>query len=354
MRLLSFLSRSSPGPLPAPSAGVYPGMCSGNTGPMAALEAGEVRAPHDHVVGFYERDDELVVAVMSFFASALDRHGAAVIIATAPHRAAVEAALAAGGHAVRELTEAGRYVALDAGETLAAFMRDDHPDPAAFDSVIGNVLDELAGEGPTHAFGEMVALLWDAGNAEAAIELEKLWNDLAEDRTFSLYCAYAMSSLEESGDLAAAKHVCDRHSSVILLNATDSGAEVPLSHGDEFARVFVPAPVVVREVRSFVREVLRHWGEDELLGEAELIVAELASNAVLHACSPFRVSVSRTSSEVKIAVRDASSILPENVSGPVDRDGGRGIWIVAALSELWATDPEADGKTIWAKMTRSP
>ena len=259
----------------------------------------------------------------------------------------------AGGHAVRELTETGRYVALDAGETLAAFMRDEHPDPAAFASVIGDVLDELAGEGPTHAFGEMVALLWDAGNAKAAIELEALWNDLVESRTFSLYCAYAMSSLEESGDLAAAKHVCDRHSLVIPLSPIDSAAEVPLSDGDEFARVFVPAPVVVREVRSFVREVLRHWGEDELRAEAELIVAELASNAVLHACSPFRVSVSRTSSEVKIAVRDASSILPDNVNGPIDRDGGRGISIVAALSKLWDTDREADGKTIWAKMTRS-
>jgi anti-sigma regulatory factor (Ser/Thr protein kinase) len=133
----------------------------------------------------------------------------------------------------------------------------------------------------------------------------------------------------------------------------DSAAEVPLAEADEFARVFVPAPVVVREVRSFVREILKLWGEDELLDEAELIVAELASNAVLHACSPFRVSVSRTSTEVTIAVRDASSVWPENLSGPIDRDGGRGIWIVAALSELWATDSEADGKTIWAKMTRS-
>jgi len=163
-----------------------------------------------------------------------------------------------------------------------------------------------------------------------------------------------MSSLEQSGDLAAAKHVCDRHSGVIRLNAVERAPEVPLSTGDDVARVFVPAPVVVREVRDFVREVLRRWGEHALVDEAELIVGELASNAVLHACSPFRVSVSRTNTEVKIAVRDASSILPENVIGPVDRDGGRGIWIVDAVSERWAADPEADGKTIWAKLPTSP
>jgi anti-sigma regulatory factor (Ser/Thr protein kinase) len=320
---------------------------------LSVVGSGETQTPHDHVVGFYERDDELVAEVTSFLASAFDRQGAAVIVATAPHRAAVEAALVAGGYAVRHLTETGRYVALDASETLAAFMRDDHPDPAAFAAVIGNVLDDLPGDGPTHAFGEMVALLWDAGNAEAAIELESLWNDLAESRTFSLYCAYAMASLEQSGDLAAAKHVCDRHSNVIRLNAAPRAVE-PLSDGDEFARVFVPAPVVVREVRDFVRDVLHQWGESALLGEADIVVAELAANAILHACSPFRVSVSRTSTEVKIAVRDASSILPESTLGAVDRQGGRGISIVAAVSERWATDREADGKTIWAKLPTSP
>ena len=317
------------------------------------MGAGEAQTPHDHVVGFYERDDELVAAVTLFCASALDRRGAVVIIATAPHRSEIEAALVASGHSVRELIEAGRYRALDAGDTLAAFMQDGHPDPAAFGSAIGKLLDDLPGEGPIHAFGEMVALLWDAGNVQAAIELESLWNDLAERRTFSLYCAYAMSSLEESGDLTAAKHVCDRHSSVIRLNASGSGPDVPLADGDELARVFVPAPVVIREVRGFVREVLLYWGEDELLGEAEIIVGELASNAVLHACSPFRVSISRDGSEITLAVRDASSVPPERVGGPVDREGGRGIWIVAELSELWDTNAEADGKTIWATMTRS-
>src|SRR4029079_1906628 len=143
------------------------------------------------------------------------------------------------------------------------------------------------------------------------------------------------------------------HSSVIRLNAAPRAVE-PQSDGDEFARVFVPAPVVIREVRDFVREVLRQWGESALVGEAEIVVAELAANAILHACSPFRVSVTRTSTEVKIAVRDASSILPEGVIGPVDREGGGGISIVAAVSEHWAADPEADGKTIWARLPASP
>ncbi len=324
--------------------------------------AGERSAVHDHVVAFYERDDELISTVSRFLAPALNGEGAAIVIATAGHRAAVEAALVAGGFSVEDLTRNRRYASLDAAETLASFMRGDNVDPVAFASVIGGALDHLGGNGPVHAFGEMVALLWDADNVTAAIELESLWNDLAEDRTFSLYCAYSQSSLEQTGDLVAAKHVCDRHSGVISLAATDAAGSAAcesaaISGGDDFARLFVPVPTVVREVRGFVRDVLRGWGEDARIPDAEVIVAELASNAVVHARSPFRVSISRTTSEVEIAVSDASTEPPERRAGNLDvatgRQGGRGISIVASLSLAWETHHEAEGKTISATLPRS-
>jgi anti-sigma regulatory factor (Ser/Thr protein kinase) len=315
---------------------------------------GSTLTPHDHVVGFYERDEELVSAVTRHLSPGLAADGTVLVIATPAHRAAIQAALVAGGHRVDDLATCGRYLALDADDTLAAFMRDGRPDPQAFAKVVGALLDRVASSRPVRAFGEMVARLWDAGNVEAAIELESLWNDLAVERAFSLYCAYAMASVEASGDLAAAKHVCDRHSDVIRLNApVGIGADSESRPADAFDRVFIPTLVVVRDVRGFVRDVLRLWGEHQLLATAEVIVAELATNAVLHACSPFRVTVSRTSSEIKIAVRDASMVLPEHLSGHPDRRGGRGISIVAALSDRWRTDPETDGKTIWATMART-
>ena len=116
-------------------------------------------------------------------------------------------------------------------------------------------------------------------------------------------------------------------------------------------------PAVVREVRSFVRSIFRDWGEEACTPEAEIIVAELASNAVIHARSPFRVSISRTKSEIKLAVSDASTVPPRTPDGNVafmaTHPGGRGISMVASLSLTWDTDREAEGKTIWATMTRS-
>ncbi len=315
----------------------------------------ETETRSDHVVGFYERESELVGTVVEYLRSALDRDGAAIVIAVPGHRAAIQAALLARGYPIDDLVDAGRYVARDAGETLARFENDAQIDPVAFTAAASELFDGIDCGGPIHAFGEMVALLWDAGKVDGAIDLESRWNDLRREREFSLFCAYPMSSLEKSGDLAAAKQVCDQHSHVIRLRAPATTVAQPLTRSavDASDRVFVPAPEVIREVRAFVREVLQRWGEEGCLAEAEVIVTELASNAVVHARSPFRVSLVLTGAEIKIAVRDASTVLPENLHGHPDRDGGRGISIVAALSDAWATKPEVDGKTIWATLTRS-
>ena len=109
--------------------------------------------------------------------------------------------------------------------------------------------------------------------------------------------------------------------------------------------------------RHFVVDALRAcaWDED-CVGVVALLTTELASNAVLHARSPFRVLVSRMGSEIKISVQDASTRPPENLAhlaGRPGHPGGRGIWIVAELSRNWDTQPERDGKTIWATVTRT-
>jgi hypothetical protein len=63
-------------------------------------------------------------------------------------------------------------------------------------------------------FGEMVALLWEDGNHEAALQLEDLWNDLLNDQAFDLHCAYPRHILENA-DLVMLRSICDGHSHVI-------------------------------------------------------------------------------------------------------------------------------------------
>jgi len=324
---------------------------------MTATVAAEPEHRHDHVVGFYERDADLVASVARFLSGALDDDGAAVVIATPAHRAAIADALAGRGLSVTDLTAAGRYRAFDAAETLARFMHGDRLDRDAFVATSASMLDGLdESTAPLHAFGEMVALLWDAGNVAAAMELERFWNDLAAPRGFALYCAYAMSSIEATGDLGAAKDVCDQHSGVVALH--DPLTRVPdvrrPGDDDSYHRLFVAAPSALSRVRTFVREVLREWGDDELFDVAGIVAAELATNSMVHAHSPFRVCVSRSPSAIRIAVHDASVTPPEQLALDRNRSGGRGIAIVAALAQTWGTEPEGPGKVVWADLARDP
>ena len=60
-------------------------------------------------------------------------------------------------------------------------------------------------------YGEMVALLWAAGDTDAAIALEGLWNELAETHEFALLCAYPMSAFKNAAGAAAFEQVCGTH-----------------------------------------------------------------------------------------------------------------------------------------------
>jgi hypothetical protein len=64
-------------------------------------------------------------------------------------------------------------------------------------------------------FGEMVALLWDFGQVNAAIEVEAMWNELAAQYPFSLLCAYPADAVGDDQHQDALTEVCRVHAAVI-------------------------------------------------------------------------------------------------------------------------------------------
>jgi anti-sigma regulatory factor (Ser/Thr protein kinase) len=310
-----------------------------------------VLIPHDHAVHFYDRDNEIAAAVARFVAEGLAHGDRIVVVATATHREALdEVLLQHGADAVRARIS-GRYLTLDADETLAKFMVQGMPDVARFVAAIGPVIDAATEDGcPVRVFGEMVALLWDEGNVAGAVELESLWNSLATTRRFSLLCAYPASSLAE-GSLYDAKRVCELHSEVVpprsyLTGVPRFGEEAQASRRSD---VLVPVPAAVPIARRFVARVLRSWGEDALLADARLVTSELASNAITHAASPFRVQLGRSDSVVRISIEDVGPARPRRRTAASDDFSGRGLAIVEQLAEQWGCDMLPDGKTVWVE-----
>jgi anti-sigma regulatory factor (Ser/Thr protein kinase) len=128
------------------------------------------------------------------------------------------------------------------------------------------------------------------------------------------------------------------------------------------AASFEPAPSSGRQVRHFVVKILRDWKLDELVDDAALCVAELATNAVLHTRAPFTVTVRRSGPGIRIDVLDEE---PGQVPEPMPRQGsaadlsaagstGRGLQIVAVLASRWGFSTTAGAKTVWVELAPGP
>jgi hypothetical protein len=96
-----------------------------------------------------------------------------VVVATPAHRQAFEAYLAGADVDIAAARADGRYQAIDAAALLHRFAVAGEVDPASFEAEVGHVIRTAGAAGrPVRIYGEMVALLWDAGQLNAALELE--------------------------------------------------------------------------------------------------------------------------------------------------------------------------------------
>jgi PAS domain S-box-containing protein len=191
---------------------LHPGLAPG-----AYLE--KVQA-HAHGVQFYGDDAYLLDGLTRFIGGALGAGDSSIVIATKAHRDGLAKRLLACGVDLAVAARQGRFIALDASETLSKFIVDGWPDGERFHQAVGSVVAQCRLSGRTNqskiaAFGEMVALLWAEGKAEAAIRLEQLWNELARVHSFHLHCAYPISYFHDQRHADLIEKVCAEHSHVI-------------------------------------------------------------------------------------------------------------------------------------------
>ena len=150
---------------------------------------------HHHAVQFYRHEDSLFTTVAGFLSEGLVTHQPAVVIATLPHRAAIEEHLCGRLINCAKARRDGDLVMLDAEETLGQFMIGDEPDEASFETNVGVIIRQAVegrGRALARAYGEMVDVLWKQGRTDAALAVEILWNKLIVKHGFALLCGYSM------------------------------------------------------------------------------------------------------------------------------------------------------------------
>ena len=304
-------------------------------------------AEREHFVAAYDEPGALVACVASFVAEALENGSPVVTISRTAHRHAVDDALADLGADPVAASRAGTLVTLDADETMSMFMVEGRPDPARFAAVVASLVP--TGGGPVSAFGEMVALLWERGEVAAALELESLWNTAIAEQPIRLLCAYPGELLSGSS-LSDVARACDLHDRVSLIGAHPGAGDIPRCSDAALSSIHLPVAAAVSSVRHFVRDALTAWDLHALVGDVTLVTSELATNAITHGSSPFRTSLTRADGVVRVAVEDRSRAWPErHHARPGDQDG-RGMAIVATLSQRSGCESTPGGKVAWAEL----
>ena len=196
------------------------GIVTRDTPSLVPQSGGVPLDPHRHSVQFYREDSFLLDELGCFIGDALREGNVGVVIATKTHRSGLAQKLQTSDLDLAQAVSEGRYIALDAFDTLSMFMRDGTPDLARFTTVIEGVLSpawaKAKGKNPRiAAFGEMVALLCIEGKIDAAIQLEQFWNELDKKYSFELRCAYPLSLFCKMGDGDPLARICSEHSQVI-------------------------------------------------------------------------------------------------------------------------------------------
>jgi hypothetical protein len=314
---------------------------------------------HRHVVQFYDRDEELTENAGDYLAGAIAEGGAAVIVATPGHCAGFEARLTAGGVDIGAARRDGSLVCLDATRVAGRLTRGGQVDLAAFGTQFRPAI-LAAGEapGPVRIYGEVVALLWAAGQVNAALELEGLWNELGRQIPFSLFCGYPRHLVDSSQHQGAVAEVCRLHTAVVgrpLAGASVTGGSAagdPMGrvHWADVTRTFAGSRQDTRAARGFVLGMLEPWRGEQLAADTALVVTELATNAVLHAGSAFSVSLTLSDGAIRISVGDTLPLAQPGTDQELVAAPGHGLGVVAAMATRWGVETTAGGKAVWAEL----
>jgi hypothetical protein len=241
-----------------------------------------VQVPSEsHLVQFCAGDDPVLIRNLSIYLSeAIQRGDALLVVTTRKRTEALRFQMGATGQsAMRQ----GNLVFCDSHAMLARIMVDGQPDEDRFDRMVGDPVREACARedrAELSAFGDMVGILWEAGQFSAAVRLEKFWNKLMKRFGFNLFCAYPIDVFSKEFRIDLLDELMCSHTHVVpsetnedLEAAVNRGMDEILgSRADEMRRLmtsnFRPSWAPVPRAEAMIL-----WLRSNLRDEADEILA---------------------------------------------------------------------------------
>ena len=108
----------------------------------------------------------------------------------------------------------------------------------------------------------------------------------------------------------------------------------------------------VGEARSWIEAFLAERAiGNPLRDDAQLVVSELVTNALMHGDGALVVRASISDSAVQVSVTDSGDGVPEVLPLDPSRIGGLGLIVVERIASDWGISPFPGGKTVWAALS---
>lgn len=172
--------------------------------------------PCQHVVQFYESDEDLIDTLEAFLGTALREGESALVIATGPHLNGLEQRLHAAGIDLAKARAADRYIPLDAEKLFELFMHGGRFDSEGFFEVARNALERCRGSGRSvRVFGELVAVMWAHKHYATALRLEEAWQAQCKASKLSVLCSYPFAGISEDS-ARMIPDICAAHTEAVF------------------------------------------------------------------------------------------------------------------------------------------
>lgn len=117
-----------------------------------------------------------------------------------------------------------------------------------------------------------------------------------------------------------------------------------------------PSTAGIGPARDRLRQALQACiAPVELVGDAELVLTELVTNAIQHATPPIDVELRMEDECLTVEVSDHSPGMPPCLQPPdMGRIGGWGLAILASVTEAWGFTSHQEHKVVWARLASRP
>jgi DNA-binding NarL/FixJ family response regulator len=171
-----------------------------------------------HEVAFYPDDEGLEAGFARVSRATLNVEGTVLIIASEPHRAHIYRRLQLEGVDLEGEIRAGKYIQGDVAQTLRNLMVGDLPSPLPCAQLVSEVIRKAADTNGEHGrvtiCGECAPTLLGEGKLEAALRLERIWDEVTRPYSAHTLCGYMWAAFPSRERSPLFQRICAEHSAI--------------------------------------------------------------------------------------------------------------------------------------------